>query len=358
MEINRRSLLKGALTASFIHNIPSAWAADDIAYVTTGRTADRSYLAYMLGHAGEIISSFPLDHRCHGIATSTDIKTAVIFSRRPGRFATVLNLVTKKPEFSFTPPDNRRFYGHGVFSKEGQFLFATENDFRNEKGVLGIYDASDHFRRIGEIDSGGIGPHEIILSHDGKTLIVANGGILTHPDYPRQKLNLPDMEPSIAFIDVSSREIETVLTLSTNLHQVSLRHLAGDKTGNIWIGGQYQGPKSDPVPLFFKINRQRRILEALNLPTDSGLRLKQYIGSVATNEDGSRVAFSAPRGDLVSIWECATKREVQQIKQTDACGLAGLNRDFLVSAGDGSLFTSAGVRRAHTINWDNHMTAL
>ena len=33
-------------------------------------------------------------------------------------------------------------------------------------------------------------------------LFIANGGIETHPDLGRMKLNLHQMEPSIAFVDV------------------------------------------------------------------------------------------------------------------------------------------------------------
>ncbi|PAX95204.1 Tat pathway signal protein, partial [Bordetella pertussis] len=37
-------------------------------------------------------------------------------------------------------------------------------------------------------DTAGIGPHEALLLPDGKTVCVANGGILTHPDYGKLEL--------------------------------------------------------------------------------------------------------------------------------------------------------------------------
>ena len=42
--------------------------------------------------------------------------------------------------------------------------------------------------RIGELASFGVGPHEVVLMPDGATLVVANGGIRTHPDRDRAKL--------------------------------------------------------------------------------------------------------------------------------------------------------------------------
>ena len=46
------------------------------------------------------------------------------------------------------------------------------------------------FRRIGEFDNHGIGTHDISVSDDGRMLVIANGGIETHPDFGRTKLNL------------------------------------------------------------------------------------------------------------------------------------------------------------------------
>ena len=44
-------------------------------------------------------------------------------------------------------------------------------------------------------------PHEAILLADGKTLAVANGGIETHIETGREKLNLDFMQPSLALVE-------------------------------------------------------------------------------------------------------------------------------------------------------------
>jgi hypothetical protein len=54
--------------------------------------------------------------------------------------------------------------------------------------VLGVRDATDGYRQIGELASFGVGPHELVLMPDGATLAVANGGIRTHPGRDRAKL--------------------------------------------------------------------------------------------------------------------------------------------------------------------------
>ena len=74
------------------------------------------------------------------------------------------------------------------FSADGSLLYATENAFDSGEGRIGLYAADDGFRRRGEFASHGIGPHQLCLAPDGQTLLVANGGIRTHPDYRRRGL--------------------------------------------------------------------------------------------------------------------------------------------------------------------------
>ena len=358
MEINRRQLLGSTIVLPFLGIANQVWASETPCYVTTGRAGRDRFNAYILNATGLILNKVPLAGRGHGACVNRPRNLAVVFARRPESFAVVLDLKNKQQATSFAAPDNRHFCGHGVFSKSGQFLYATENDFGGEKGVIGIYDALNNFRRIGEYDSGGIGPHEVILAADGKMLIVANGGILTHPDFPRQKLNLPDMKPTISFINPETGKIIKSLTLTDELHQVSLRHLSADLDGNIWVGGQYQGSKMDDVPLLFKGEKLGHAL--IPIPVGKGMaqRLKHYIGSVAVNGSGTQVAFSAPRGNLVSIWDTRSLHHIQEISYPDICGIAQQGTEFLISAGDGSLLSQETTVNSAGIRWDNHLISL
>ena len=40
-------------------------------------------------------------------------------------------------------------------------LYATENDFEGARGMIGIYDVTARFKRIGEFPSHGLGPHDL-----------------------------------------------------------------------------------------------------------------------------------------------------------------------------------------------------
>ena len=205
MGINRRDallLLAGGLAGSFLPAPLRANAAAAAPLYLSAR-ADAGGGYRMSGFAADGASRFdlPLPGRGHSFAVRPGGREAVHFARRPGRFALVVDLVYGVVVHKLETPADRHFYGHGVFSRDGRLLYATENDFGGERGVIGIYDAARGYSRMGELPSHGVGPHEIALLSDGETLVVANGGIATHPDLPRVKLNLPTLAPSLCYIE-------------------------------------------------------------------------------------------------------------------------------------------------------------
>src|SRR5690606_30604943 len=122
-------------------------------------------------------------------------------------------------------------------------------DFGGTRGVIGIYDATGGYRRIGEFGSGGVGPHELLLMPDGFTLAIANGGIETQPESGREKLNLETMRPSLAFVDRRDGKLIAQYQLATELAQLSIRHMAIDAQNRVWFGCQYEGAETESPPL-------------------------------------------------------------------------------------------------------------
>lgn len=214
------------------------------------------------------------------------------------------------------------------------------------------------FRRLGELDAGGIGVHEALLLKGGRLAALAIGGIATHPDYPREKLNLPTMEPGIAYLDLATGGIVEKRLLPRALHQLSLRHLAEDASGCLWLGGQYEGAALNAPPLVAR-HRPGGELEMLEAPEESYRALRNYVGSVAANASGARVAVSSPRGGRVLVWEAASGRLLEERAIDDVCGLAAAGPAFLESDGKGRLWRGAALlRRDEAVAWDNHLTAV
>ncbi len=245
----------------------------------------------------------------------------VVMARRPGRFLAVIGLADGALRRSLEAPAGRHFYGHAVFDAAERLLYTTENDYDAGRGVIGVWDAAAGYVRAGEIDAHGIGPHDLALAHDGRTLAIANGGLLTHPDSGRAKLNLADMEPSLAVVDPATGESLRRLVLPRDLHQLSIRHLAVASDGTIGFGMQHEGPPDRAVPLAGTWAPDGTVTL---LPQDTAppAVTRNYVGDLAIDAAGRYLAASFPRGSGVGVWDLRTGRPLGLIRATDACGLA------------------------------------
>lgn len=355
--LSRRHVVSGLLGLVGTPLFVSAGAAGSkTLYVGGARTPDGTYVAAIMDEAGMVVMRQPLAGRAHDSAVAPDGHTVVVFARRPGRFALVIDARARKLMQAFEPAEERHFYGHGVFSRDGRLLYTTENAYETGDGRVGVYDVKAGFRRIGEFDTGGIGPHQLSLMPDGGTLVVANGGIMTHPDYGRRKLNIPQMQPSLAYLDARTGKIVEQVRLPDAQHLLSIRHLAIDKAGGVWFGMQYQGAVEDRVPLV-GCHRRGEKLAPIEASLGLSARFRNYVGSVAANRDGSRIATTSPRGDAIVIWDAHSSAIVREGRLRDACGVAGTDAGgFLVTGGTGRLWDTARDTGATTdIGWDNHL---
>ena len=324
-------------------------------FISSLKQVDGNHAVVAVDEGGTIKFEETLPDRGHDTAITPDRKTAVIFARRPGRFAIVMDLRRQKQVFAFETPANRHFYGHGFFSADGRLLFASENDFEKDRGVIGIYSVGNTYNRIGEFETKGIGPHQILLKSDENTIVVANGGIATHPDYPDRKLNLASMQPSISYLDINSGDLIDQIFLPKSLHKLSMRHIAEAADGSIWFGGQYEGYTKDNVPLVGRHNFYKEI-DFLQTRTLRSFELKQYIGSVSSNNDGNFIAASCPRAGLLLIWDTMKMNLITKRRIPDVCGVAPHGHDFFTSDGFGNLWCeNTKISQHNNVRWDNHL---
>ena len=372
MGIDRRTtlqLLAGGVAGSLLpaHFHAEAAAPRAPLYLSARTDAAGGYRVSGFASDGTSFFDLPLPGRGHSFAVRPDGTEAVHFARRPGRFALVLDLLRSTIAHRVETPGGRHFYGHGVFSPDGRLLYATENDFDGERGVIGVYDGAHSYRRVGELPSHGIGPHEIALLSDGETLVVANGGITTHPDLPRVKLNLPTMAPSLCFVDRRSGALRRELTLDPALRRLSIRHLAVSSDDTVAVAMQYEGPAHDRVPLV-ALQRGASRLRLLDGPRAVLRAMKNYCGSVCFDPSGRTIAVSAPRGGLVTFWDAESGRLLASSGVPDGCGVAlGAGPGaFLASSGQGgvaAIDARSGAARPlaldglETARWDNHLVA-
>ena len=330
----------------------TGWAAiGDPALLAAAQEPSGAYALFGLTAAADIAFRIPLPDRGHAAAAHPVRAEAVAFARRPGTFALVIDCADGTVLRRLDAPEGRHFYGHGAFLDGGRVLVTTENAFASGAGRLGLWDAGDGYRRIGDMASGGIGPHEVIRLPGTETLAVANGGIRTHPDTDREKLNLATMRPNLAYIR-AGKVVEAV-ELDPDLHQASIRHLAARADGTVAFAMQWEGPVDRVVPLLGLHRRggAPRLRAASDVDQAA---LAGYAGSVAFSGDGHRVAITAPRGGVAHIFDAATDAPPALLRRADVCGVAPLGRGLAFSDGLGGILQD-GQGRRHNVLWDNHL---
>ena len=354
--LSRRSLLAGAAVALAGR---SAWAGKaDTKYVGAARTHADQFQLCGLSAAGEITFRIPLPTRGHAAAAHPELAEAVAFARRPGLFGLVIDGASGEVSKRLQAPAGRHFYGHGAFTADGSLLLTTENDFETGQGRIGLWAADEGYRRIGEIASGGIGPHEIIRLPGGD-FAVANGGVKTHPATGRQKLNLDTMRPNLAYLD-QRFEITDVIEIDRDLRQNSIRHLAVSKHGKVAIAMQWQGDLFEAPPLLALHHAGSSLIYCT---AGLGLQRKMngYAGSVAFSGAGDLIGITSPRGNAVQTFD-AGGALLEQMTATDVCGLATSDSGLIATSGTGKVLAVSG--RALTemssmkVAWDNHLVPI
>ncbi|MCV6546499.1 MAG: DUF1513 domain-containing protein [Cohaesibacter sp.] len=372
LELDRRQLLAAGgatLLAGLIGPARDVAAHSKAFFASAVRMPDKSFAVQLLDERGVPLALYPLQDRGHDVAVSPVGRELVAFARRPGRFMLVMDKLAHAGPRLIWAREDRHYFGHGAFSADGRLLYAAENAFEEDSdlthGVIGIYDVANGFKRIGEHLSHGIGPHEILLMGDDKTLVVANGGIMTHPDYRRVKLNLDDMKPNLAFLDVESGALLDQMELSADLHQLSIRHMSIDADQRVWFGCQHQGDMGDEVPLVGSYKRDGSVRMSM-IPRVLSRSLRNYVGSVMCNGEGLLVATSCPRAGKVLYWEAERGTFVGETVLPDGCGLAAWGKGLVMSNGLGefgrvTLPGEAAFEVSHRqsgLAFDNHMIAL
>ncbi|RYH02616.1 DUF1513 domain-containing protein [Salipiger sp. IMCC34102] len=351
---NRRDFLRtmgAALTTCAVPTLSWAEVGGPV-LLSAARDGDGQFALYGLDAGMETTFRIALPGRGHAAAAHPTLAHAVAFARRPGTFALVLDCGTGVVRHRLESPEGRHFYGHGAFLEDGAVLVTTENSIEDGEGRLGFWDAGDGYRRMGDVASGGIGPHEVVRLPGTQILAVANGGIRTHPDRGREKLNLDTMRPNLSYVD--GGEIVAQAEMPTELRQASLRHLSARTDGTVAAALQWQGAPERVVPLL-AIHIRGEALQFRSADDAAQRSMEGYAGSVAWSGDGSRVAITSPRGGVAHIYGGDADPEI--LHRADICGVAPFGKGFAFTDGLGGALTPKGARR-HPVAWDNHLVPI
>lgn len=352
----RRGVIAGLLAAGLLPG--ASWAeAGSPAYLSAAR--DKAGRFVLVGLGADLSERFrlPLPSRGHAAAAHPTAPHAVAFARRPGVYALVLDCRTGAVLHQLDAREGRHFYGHGTFSPDGALLFTTENDYDAARGVIGVWDVTAGYRRVGEFASGGIGPHDMRLSPGG-ALVVANGGIETHPDSGRTKLNLATMRSNLTYLTMTGEVLDQIET-PEDQQRNSIRHLAVDATGQVAFAMQWQGEQTATPPLL-GLHRRGEALRLISAEPAQQRQMQGYAGSIAFGANG-RVAITSPRGGVMQVFDSMSGGLVEVVAQTDICGVAQNRQkdDLVFTTGAGVSGEMGGDRKLHQgLQFDNHLIAI
>ncbi len=344
--------------------------AADYRYVVAaqGKTSEKFSLGWVRADkikqadAGKALSGF----RGHGVIRHRlRPDNCIMFARRPGMRAIEANLKTGQVQQAFKCRADRHLLGHGCFNKTGSKLYTTELDYQTGQGKIAVRDAQT-YQWLGEFSSHGVGPHELKLLPDGNTLVVANGGIRTHPDSGRKKLNLGSMESRLTYIDIETGALVDEVQVAES--KASIRHLDVAADGTVAFGMQVQRKAAghNKVVSLAGFHERGAAVQLCEHPDTIIDIMRDYVGSVAVNSRSRIAGFSSPRGNIVAFWNMDTLQFAGYHSLYDVCGLAVTEdqRHFVLSNSAGQIrFLNADnlqeVKEQRLtvpgMHWDNHL---
>ncbi|OAN87096.1 DUF1513 domain-containing protein [Sulfitobacter geojensis] len=328
-------------------------------YLAAARAGDGGFVLCGLTPTGQETFRIALPDRAHAGAPHPKYPEAVVFARRPGTFALVIDCVSGRVAQDLMAPQGQHFTGHGVFAQDGETLFTGEINNATGAGSIGVWARAEGYRRVGQFASGGIGPHEILRLPEQDVLVVANGGIIAALDDKRTKLNIDEMRPNLTYVSATG-EIIDQMTLPPELHKSSIRHLAVSNRGQVAFAMQWEGEEGASTPLV-GLHQSGQAARLLDVPTAVSYQMAGYVGSIACAKDDGGIAVSCPKGNLLVLFS-TTGDFITAVQRPDVCGLAAANGRFIATDGFGGIssVTDQGIRplRQGNLAWDNHLIAI
>ncbi|OIN05534.1 DUF1513 domain-containing protein [Oceanisphaera psychrotolerans] len=356
--MQRRQFLKGLSAAGVLCSLGLAGCAlprsSQHYLIGGGRRGQNRYVVQALNLDGSLRYELPLPERGHGMAVHPHLPLAVCHARRPGHFLCLFDHQTGEQQQLRLADPHRHYYGHGVFSPDGQRLFTTEGVGDTSEGIIGVYElTAGRLEKVAEYRGFGTGPHEIRLLPNGN-LVVGVGGVHTQG---REPLNLDTMAPSLSYLDATTGELLEQTTLQDR--QLSIRHLAVTRDGEVFTGQQYRGEPDDYPPLVVR-HRPGQPLQPLGGTQLDWARFHHYIASIAVTD--TLIAATSPPGNCYGLWHRHSGELIRIAPLPDASGAAVKDENIWLGSGQGGIsrLDPAGQERRiySPWSWDNHWSLI
>lgn len=253
--------------------------------------------------------------RPHGLMHLQEAEYLVL-ARRPGDWMMRLNVATGETS-RIWQEEGRHLNGHSAVL--GELMYTTETDVLSGSGMLGVRNRSTA-ELLDVWPTHGKDPHQLLVLPEGglgisqPLLLVANGGLASHPDMGRTPQPNHQIDSSVLALNPRTGEVLKKWTLDDPL--LSLRHMAQHNSGLVGIAMQAQHSNSE----------MQQNAPVLALLDQHGLRVaeqsvgvKGYAGDIAATPEG--FAVSCTKNDSVARFDLQGKLLGGQTAKA-ACALA------------------------------------
>ncbi len=291
------------------------------------------------------ISDFAVPYEVHLATLFPDQKSILVCSRKPGASLLKYSL-DGKLEAELPHLKNQHFEGHGIFSIDEKYIYATASDFELKSGRLLKLNSQD-LSLITDYSSGGIGPHELVWQSD-KHIAIANTGVLTHPDSGRKILNLADMQSTVVLFD--SQQEEIIHQWQVPEQALSARHLDRMDNGDLVIGCQYKKKDQRPPCIAFA-NIEKGLVFAEPRNENLYWGMKGYTASIKGIPNSPYAMITNPQGHLLTKWQSSTDKSLSSelIDQQEI----EFNKGLKISRDGKQAWLSVGAGELQSINLVN-----
>lgn len=369
MQLDRRIFLRGLAATGLLPSTACGEEELDERWLSAHGDSPARYGVALLAPGEQEAAVLHSGFRGHDLAQNpARPEQVVMFGRRPGRSALVLDALRLTRVRTFEPARGHSMMGHGFFSPDGARLYTTEADDVSGDGALVVRETND-WRVLERIATEGIGPHQAALMPDGTTAVIANGGILTRPESGREKLNLDTMRSTLTYLDLDRGRVLASETVAES--KASIRHLEVAVDGTVALGLQLQreAMSHNDVVALAGVHRLGERIELFDQGLEIMGAMNDYVGSVAVCSSTRVAGFTSPRGSLAAFWDLDSGALLGSHALRDVCGItvSADARRFVLSSSTGvvrhldSTTLEERIERrsdATGVRWDNHLITI
>jgi hypothetical protein len=294
------------------------------AFVDPGDGKTLRYVLGALDWPGRKLSLTAVNFLPHAIAIRPDQPQQVVAFEKIGPGCAEFHLKSGELRRFIPPVPGRWFYGHGVFSADGAWLFSTETIIQTGEGRIGVRDAHS-FRPLGDFPTFGQNPHDCHLVEEGRVLVITNGGGKAGAD-----------QPCITWVDVGTRKLLHRQEIQGDRHNAG--HLAITSSGTVAVVSAPRAGLGEQA--LGGLSLRPGVADTLQLITDPAEITGRMTGealSVDIHEPSDTVVVTHPVGGMVTFWsatDCSFKRMLPMERP----------RGVTLSHGGDRLFVSRGLR--------------